>query len=173
MKWLTAVQKKAASTEGEMDLAYKPSIADILTICNDEVHRSWQNEWDKFTRAKAKTYAQICTKVNRKPWFSNFYIPRVYISTITRMRFNHCLTAQHLNKINIKESPNCACGEVEDLDHMFFGCLINKQKSVELYKNLIKTTLQPPLNIASILANLDLQRIRLIIDFLHEIKRKL
>uniref|UniRef100_A0A8D8W2N3 Uncharacterized protein n=1 Tax=Cacopsylla melanoneura TaxID=428564 RepID=A0A8D8W2N3_9HEMI len=45
-----------------------------------------------------------------------------FITIIERLRIGHALCPVYLNKIGIKDSPNCECGLYGDLNHVILGC---------------------------------------------------
>lgn len=83
------------------------------------------------------------------------------------MRTGHCLTTSHLYRIGIKEDPYCECGQVEDLEHIFLTCPINRIPGHDMYEEFRKTGITPPLNIKTVLSNLNNENIKIIIHFLN------
>ncbi|KAJ8914858.1 hypothetical protein NQ315_014871 [Exocentrus adspersus] len=130
--------------------------ADVLAYCKKKYHNNWIKEWDNSFNHKGKWYKAIQPQFPKTPWFNKFsYTNRRHISTIIRMRTGHCLTDQHKFKIGIADSPLCECGQLGDLDHLFFGCEINKIPTFDLYQTLIQThNTTGPLNIKCVLYNL-------------------
>ena len=89
------------------------------------------------------------------------------ITTISRLRSNHCLTRKHLHKIGITDNPECECGEIEDIVHLLFTYPNRLQSSTTLYFNLSKN-LSNPLSIENIVTNPTAHTSRLIYYYLLE-----
>ncbi|XP_026479951.1 uncharacterized protein LOC113386381 [Ctenocephalides felis] len=83
----------------------------------------WQLNYTKSLEKKGHKYGSINPKVSTKSWFQKIKQNRKYITNICRIRLGHGRFGQHLNKINIINSPACTCGyEEESLNHIFFEC---------------------------------------------------
>lgn len=94
------------------------------------------------------------------------YVDRRHITTIIRMRTGHCLTKLHLFNIGIESNPYCECGQIEDLNHIFFECPINKDSQFDIYNLLVKANNSNPMSIKTVLRNPTIETIRILIRFL-------
>ncbi|KAG5888505.1 hypothetical protein JTB14_015748 [Gonioctena quinquepunctata] len=60
----------------------------------------WCNIYNQQSQEKGKKYHELCPEPPQKPWFYKTpYTCRRHITTIIRMRTQHCLTPQHLHRI--------------------------------------------------------------------------
>lgn len=89
------------------------------------------------------------------------------------MRTGHCCTKLHLFKIKVKDDPFCDCGQIEDLNHIFFECPINQIDDFNVYSQLIKVGVTAPLNIEVVLGKPNAEIIDIINKFLNINKIKL
>lgn len=141
---------------------------DLQTIIKHNNFQNFQRKWQETGKNKGKWYMRIQNKFPRKPWYQGIpYVDRRHMTTIIRMRTGHCQTEEHLFKIGIKESPNCECGQVHSLDHIFFECPINMIPGMDLYQTLRKDGMRTPFSMGSVLANLNLFRMKSLLKFLN------
>ncbi|XP_072395123.1 uncharacterized protein [Diabrotica undecimpunctata] len=127
----------------------------------------WAQEWNS-NRSKGSFYSKIVNKWNKSPWFNQFpYKDRRHITAVIRMRTGHFSTPVHLFRIGIQDNPYCECGQIGSLNHVILECPINVSPNFDLYKELVKTKLQTPIEICSLLSNLNSQRLKLLITFLN------
>lgn len=54
-------------------------------------------------------YAFIHLSVSSKSQYIDYYLSRHYRSTMVRLKFGHGKYPAHLHRINLIESPACAC----------------------------------------------------------------
>lgn len=141
---------------------------EIIPDIKRKIHEEHNAQWKTSLRNKGKSYAEVIDDFPKDKWFNNYtYIDRRHITTIIRMRTGHCLTTSHLYRIGIKEDPYCECGQVEDLEHIFLTCPINRIPGHDMYEEFRKTGITPPLNIKTVLSNLNNENIKIIIHFLN------
>lgn len=107
--------------------------SDILAIVKNKTKNKFKNEWKREDN-KGKWYTNIQENFSFKPWYIKFpYINRRHITSIIRRRTGHCLTGEHLHKIKIKENPYCDCGQIENLDHIFFLTALSQKFTTLIY----------------------------------------
>lgn len=147
---------------------------DIIPLLKEKILKEFQTSWKASLSVKGRAYADIVGEFPTEPWYRDLqFIDRRHITTIIRMRTGHCLTAKHLCKIGIKDSPRCECGQVEDLEHMFLECPINIIPGFCMYQEFRKIGFSLPLNMNVILRKLGIKTINLILRFLNYNKIKL
>lgn len=68
------------------------------------------------------------------------------------MRTGHCLTQNHLNRIGVAQDTTCDCGQIGDINHIFFQCPIFRLNQIDLYEELNKCDLMASFNDKIVLA---------------------
>lgn len=137
-------------------LNYKLDPQNYLPTLKKQLWEQWQLEWQNTTRVKGRWYAGFQPFFPKKPWFSKFpYSGRRHITTIIRMRTGHCLTSEHKFRIGVADNPLCECGQIEDLNHLIFDCPINVTLDFDLYRKLVACQIKAPINISSLLTDLN------------------
>ncbi|KAK9681333.1 RNase H [Popillia japonica] len=138
---------------------------DYRRISAQLVKEKWKDEFR--TSALAQRYKAVIGKRLQKPWFSKLkYGGREFITTLCRLRFNHNQCRCHLYRLNLVDNPNCDCGEIEDLDHIFFGCNRTACQSNVLIQEIIQCGATPPFNVSSLLATERIQIYTFLYKFL-------
>ena len=86
------------------------------------------------------------------------------------MRFGHTYSKDHLFKLNIVEHQNCECGEEnETVNHLIFSCkLFNENSRSNMMNQLALEKVQFPVNIHSLIHDMDLNTLDLIFEFIVE-----
>lgn len=140
---------------------------DILPRFKTQILHDHNLEWKSSFENAGRWYREIQQFFPKVPWFKLFpYINRRHITTIIRMRTNHCLTRAHLFKIKVRDSPLCDCGLHEDLDHIFFQCTIRRIPNLDMYKEFFLQGYSLPLNIKSVLHDINPSSINLLMKFI-------
>lgn len=141
---------KQATSQQVDNKHYRYQTYDILNLPQRQAHQSWQEDWDKTSKIKGRSYASIQALVPRKPWFSKYKkLNKKSVSILSRIRLGHCCTPVFLNKIRIRDSSLCECGfEEGSLDHIFFACPNN---TFCIYNLLPKLNIPLPTNVSSLL----------------------
>lgn len=81
-----------------------------------------------------------------KTWFHK-WLPRIVITTITRIKSNHYNLNYSLHRKNMIDSPAYNCGEsIQDLNHVVFYCQLTKPHSKPLLQYLSKEFSSCPLD---------------------------
>ena len=94
------------------------------------------SEWNKLPHAIRSSDSVLSFKRSLNPKIKitpNFYYGGMRELSIQHARLRmHCSSLnEHLFSKNIVESPNCACGEIEDSYHYIFTCpLYHRQRSL-------------------------------------------
>ena len=84
-------------------------------------------------------YIDNCLSPSPKPWYHSCNLPRDHITTFSRMRSNHYNLAFSLFRKNLSDSPECQCGDIEDLNHVFWSCPRYDAQRAILTHSLIKS----------------------------------
>lgn len=141
--------------------------SEILPNCKTQIKQEFFQEWKDTFMTKGRWYYNIQNTFPQEPWYTKFpFMDRRHITTIIRMRTGHCLTKSHLYRMGLKEDAYCECGQIEDLNHIFFECPINQIPNFNIYNEIIRTNIPAPFDISIILGNLNLQTIKILIKFL-------
>lgn len=63
---------------------------------------------------------KLVNSISSRPWHFKFKnLNHFIITVIIRIRTSHCLTKEHLHKINVLDHPFCTC---EEIVNFFFEC---------------------------------------------------
>lgn len=100
---------------------------DLASLPKSYLWADWSRLWADSSITKGSYYARIQSCIPRKPWFSKFSLSKVATSCLIRMRLGHNCSQVHLARLQIVDSALCECGEVGDLNHMFFSCPLLNQ----------------------------------------------
>lgn len=139
----------------------------ILPTVKENLWLQWQREWKQIGITKGRWYVGLQPDFPKITWFSKLpFISRKHICTIIRIRTGHALTNQHKYKIGVVDSPYCECGQIEDLNHIFFDCPINVLPDFDIYKSLISCKIPTPIDINTVISNLNFQASAVITTFL-------
>lgn len=152
------------------EVVHKICLTDYFNLCQVEARNNWENCWQKYVAISSSNYCKIQPFIPRRFWHHNYNIPRKYVTTINRIRFGHACYPAHLYKIGVLPSQQCAqCDALGNLDHIFFGCVVNKNATDNFIRKLtINCNIMAPFNILNLLS-LDSQQIyEAIIGFLVE-----
>ena len=87
---------------------------------------------------------------NRSHLTSHGLFNKNTVKNISRLRFNHTLAPSHLYKINMKDNPNCECGEIGHRPY-FVKLPTKKAKINELINNLCHINILRPFNLLQLL----------------------
>ncbi|KAL0820413.1 hypothetical protein ABMA28_006290 [Loxostege sticticalis] len=103
----------------------KLPFTDFYYVSKQQLKMLWSKYWASVNQEKGRWYADIQKSLPIKPWYSREQCEsRKYITTISRLRFGHCLVPTHLCRLKIVNNDNCPYCESPkaDLDHIFFSC---------------------------------------------------
>lgn len=123
---------------------------DLTTLPRLYLKETWEEAWETSGRIKGKFFKSLQPNIPSKPWFSSLRFGKQVTSSIIRMRLGHVCTPIHLARFNIIESDLCACGDVGDLNHIFFVCPLNDVFS--FYNHLVSIRVPFPTSIKSLLS---------------------
>ena len=80
---------------------------------------------------------------------------RKVVTSILRLRIGHCSLRAHLYRLNLVDSPNCACGSPESIEHVLLFCPKYYSSRVQLRQSLL--TLRLPFVVGNILGGDDVE----------------
>ena len=103
--------------------------------------------------SKGQFYLDHCLSPSSKPWFHSCNLPRDHITSFSRMRSNHYNLAFSLFHKNLSDSPDCLCGDIEDLNHVFWSCPPLQQSTHHSHTLLNQTKNFPPIHYYTIPAS--------------------
>ena len=117
--------------------------------------------------ATGKKYFSTHFSDQKKPWFNQSKLPRIYISWVNRARSNHYSLNGSLARVKLTQHANCPCGaDVQDINHILWQCHLYESLRSIMINRLIKNGWQLPLSIDSILASPNDKDILIISSFL-------
>ncbi|XP_060536528.1 RNA-directed DNA polymerase from mobile element jockey isoform X2 [Cylas formicarius] len=129
----------------------KLSFREFFPKLKHNIWNAWSDRWKHIGLGKGVNFTSHYSTPPTKPWFHKLDLNRREITTMCRLRSNHCCSPAHLNRIKVKLSGDCECGELGDLSHVLFDCALHWEKSQQLYESLISANFPSPLHINSIL----------------------
>lgn len=155
---------------GEL-LNYKGGPQFMYNIIKDKIRENWIRTLQKWGRNKGRTYTHMRNRDKKctidKPYkLLKNNLTRKHITTMMRLRSGHCLTPEHLYTIKINSSPNCECGKVGSLVHVFFECNLNVHNINTLYTKLEKFEIQRPINIYEVIFTDSIDIVQILNEFL-------
>lgn len=114
--------------EAHQVISYVVTPKDVHTKIKNETFNIWPQAWIEISQTRGQWYYEIVKAPLKKPWFLNIkYKCRKDITTVTRLRTNHCQSPAHLHKIGVFTSPQCSCGYAQgNINHLLLGCNNNK-----------------------------------------------
>lgn len=150
---------KAANSkpdEDHTDIMRVP-FTDYRVIYSDHGRELWKNYWIETSKHKGQWYYTIQKELPVKPWYNKHrdISERKFITIINRMRFGHCLTPAHLQRMNIirtKQCQHCGC-ENADLHHLVLECKSFSLQRLILVAKLVEIFPEVPRRLQDILAN--------------------
>jgi ribonuclease HI len=96
--------------------------SDTLNIIRQANFASWKDLWNESKLTKGIFFGNIQPNIPTVPWYSESKLPRTKITAFCRLRSGHCCNPSHLFRINVLDSNACECGDIGDLNHIFFEC---------------------------------------------------
>ncbi|KAJ8914541.1 hypothetical protein NQ315_010005 [Exocentrus adspersus] len=140
---------------------------EFFPIYKENLRNSWVSRFTTISKIKGKNYAASVKTPYTTPWFKTMKATRKEITTLVRIRSNHCSVPAHLNRIGVKDTPNCRCGETGDIAHVFLRCPQNQHNINTLYSKIAQQNTQYPLSLHDFFFNnLSLARIKSITEFI-------
>lgn len=93
---------------------------------------------------------------------------------LIRMIADCAYTGYYLFRINARDSPNCECGaRIQDLNHLFFECVLLSEPRKKLYTELLKMELPTPFSIKYVLFRLNIKICKLVSKFIDDAKLRI
>lgn len=149
-------------------------ITDIISKYKFSLKIIWNQEYTTANRSKGKHYALLHPKLPDKLWF-NSSLNRGLITTISRLKFGHNLSKEHLFRINMTNSEICTCDNltVEDANHLIFSCSKYDHNRATLLGELTSFDIALPSNITCTLYSNNLNVFQSLHSFITKNKIKL
>lgn len=159
-------------------LNYKGGPKLMYNIVQKRIKKDWIEELQEWGRNKGRTYTHMRNRdkedLLEKPFsLIKYNIPRKQITTMMGPRSGHCMSPEHLYRIGVKTTPNCECGEIGSIRHIFLECTLNVHNINTLYKKLEKFKFQRPINLNEVIFTKNVELIQIINDFLEHSKIKI
>ncbi|XP_047027178.1 uncharacterized protein LOC124635343 [Helicoverpa zea] len=95
---------------------------DLASLPKNFLWDDWSKSWANSSINKGNYYARIQSCIPKKPWFAKLNFNKAATSCLIRMRIGHNCSKLHLARLQIVDSALCECGEIGDLNHIFFSC---------------------------------------------------
>lgn len=165
---LADITAKSAALSETIDIAKIP-FTDLHERFKKECFKETQNSITAQGAHTGRTYFQLFYENKRSPWFNFKNLDRFYIVSINRIRCDHYNLAASLARLNIIDSPTCACkNDVEDINHVLWNCPKYDLQRQKLMSSLRKMRLNPPFNIEAFIASPCSAACAQIVTFLRE-----
>lgn len=124
-------------------------LRDISTYFVNDILNDLTKEYETFSlkeiyeEAQFKGFRYFNKEKSRGDWFRNYpRLLRHLITLVNRVRSFHTRCNAHLNDKGIVESPACECGaQIQDIEHIFLHCPMNKEESVRLVTKIYSSEL--------------------------------
>lgn len=100
-------------------------------------------------------------------------LPKAAISLYFRVLFQVARTPSYLYKIQQKDTPECECGQLGTINHIFFGCSLYSQHRISLLHELYAFLPVGPLHLPSILLPFSPRLCKSLFRYTTRIKMKL
>lgn len=137
---------KSARDDTALPEPFPVPYSDLHRIIKQKQYIFWQEHY--INSPSGAAYKNIQTEIPKKIWFHNSS-NRVFIRTISRIRTSHALCLKHMYRLNLSTTEECLCGEVADLQHIFFDC--PNLQCETLLDNLTSLGIQMPFNLSYLL----------------------
>lgn len=112
--------------------------------CYTEDNKNFLLKLTDKTNGKGLFYKRNFEFVTKKPWFIKSKMPRKFLVIFNRLRTNHAICADYLNKIHLKDTNLCAeCGEKENMEHLLMTCKIYAAERKIFFKKIEKLITHP------------------------------
>ncbi|XP_044759296.1 uncharacterized protein LOC123317016 isoform X3 [Coccinella septempunctata] len=135
-----------------------------------DIRGSWIEDFLKSCISRGRIYSLYVNHHNfpLSPWFSKIDKPRRFLIAVLRLKSGHCLTPAHLHRIGVRDSPNCDCGALGDIPHIFLSCEKHVVRTKLLYDKLSVLDFPLPLNIYDAIFSTKLEVLELLMQFVRE-----
>ena len=154
-------------TNLNVPLDTKVDIRDFLPKVKTDVFDEYKLKWKEMVQTAGRWYSKVQSEYPSTPFYKKFpNLNKRHITSIIRLRTGHGLYKKHLFRIGLADDPFCDCGQTEDLDHIFLECPINKIDNLDIYNECIKEKILTPINMISILRNLNNRIIMILITYM-------
>lgn len=155
--------KSAVSSKRLMCSLYLPS--DMMVTLKKGIILQWEREYSKYASNSSNPYFTI----HPAPAAPMPYLEtaRSLACTITRLKMNHGNFPAHLNRIGLRDSAYCICGNnsIGDINHLLFSCTLNYAYRHDFLDTLLGE-FQFPINLSTILHSNNLHIFKALIVFL-------
>lgn len=162
--------KKGASEKNKTS-KYRGDQNDVRNILQRSLENQWIKEWNEVGVSKGKTYTHMRNRDKkftpiRKCFLFDSEFDKYSVSTMMRLRSNHCLSPEHLFKIKVYDSPNCQCAEYGDIVHILFNCQLNRVNCDILYYKLTQLGMECPISVNDVVFSQSIKIIECLTSFL-------
>ena len=113
----------------EPPIDIKLSFREFFPKLKHNIWNAWSMKWKEIGRVKGVNFSSHFEQPLSKPWFHKLKLSRREITTLNRLRSNHCSSPAHLGRINVKPDRNCECGELGDITHILFECALHRRNT--------------------------------------------
>ena len=135
----------------EPPLDIKVSFREFIPKLKNNIWTAWSTKWKNIGLQKGNNYSSHFEKPPTRPWFYKLKLNRKEVTTMCRLRSNHCCCPAHLGRIKVFPTSNCECGELGDITHILFNCPRHWGNSQQLYEALINLKFPSPLHSNTVL----------------------
>ncbi|XP_043461178.1 uncharacterized protein LOC122497875 [Leptopilina heterotoma] len=162
-----------SATEDIIPTITKIPYTDLKPIFNQDAKIKTIAQMKEQGRVKGIDYFKYYFKDTSKAWFQKLNFPRETTVWVNRVRANHYHLAASLFKINLKDDQSCECGHPEeDVNHLLWQCQKYDNTRTKMMQKL-KKFYQLPINVSSIIYDINPAAIRAISIFIKESNLKI
>ena len=122
---------------------------ELVRLVHDKIQASWNRSWlhNVNSSGRGQYLTRIKNKVGYWPWANNNN--RTVETALTRLRTGHAGVRAHLARFKLCDSPLCACGSPETIEHLLLHCPQHALARVNLSNTL--TRLNIPVTLQNLL----------------------
>ncbi|XP_020297469.1 uncharacterized protein LOC109861999 [Pseudomyrmex gracilis] len=148
----------------------KQEVSSLYPILKSKALQSSKEQLLVEAQHKGSRYFRFVQEPLGRPWFMRFkknkYLPRQLVSLISRIRSHHMAVNEHLHDKCIVDSAACPCGHpIQDINHLFFYCPVNKIATDKLLLDLFHSGFSPPYSVVDIAFSNNIQAMFALLTF--------
>ena len=115
---------KSALSHVAVGVGVPPSPSEARNRLKRALYNEWQEDWDVSGRGRFRFHLRRKIKAH-----TPMRLNRAVEAVITRLRLGHARTKVYLAYTQQEPSPECECGEIEDVPHVLLHCKLHRRES--------------------------------------------
>ena len=133
-RWLRKQCSQEAKEKTESELPPATTLCDVKIAASNSGCKKWQERWDK--AETGRDLFDFRPKVD-------FKLNHVFDSpsgkrAVAQLRTGYARLNEYLHKINVVDSSECQCGEVESVSHYLLICPLYENEREQMRRNLFQ-----------------------------------